>query len=122
MPTFERGFRAWAERSASALRRELGLGPVEPLDPRDLAKHLGVRLVSPLDLEGLALDIRDQLLNRDPSGWSAATLQMGDMAIVLHNPQRSKGRQATDIVHELAHLLLGQQRARGRFHAESRLG
>jgi Zn-dependent peptidase ImmA (M78 family) len=112
MTTLERGFKAWAERTAQAIRRDLGLSTTEPLDPRKLARHLGVRLLSPEDLNGLPADILGQLFDNDPWGWSAATLQLPTRTIIIYNAKRSSGRQASDIVHELAHLILGHDPAR----------
>ena len=106
MPTLERGFKAWSERTATAVRREHGLSPTEPLDPLQLAARLGVRIVSPDNYPDLPSDIRVQLLERDPTGWSAATLFVGDTAIVVYNPEHSEGRQRSDIIHELAHIML----------------
>ncbi len=111
MATLERGFKSWAERTALAVRRELGLSAKEPLDPRKLAQHLGVRLISPEDLRGLPADISTQLLENDPWGWSAATLELPTATIVIYNPKKSSGRQASDIIHELAHLILGHEPA-----------
>ena len=106
MPTLERGFKAWAERMAVAVRRKYGLSPTEPIKPWKLADQLGVRVVSPLDFPELPSDIRTQLLERDPTGWSAATLLVGDTATVIYNPKSSPGRQASDVIHELAHIML----------------
>ena len=48
--TLRRGFKAQAERTATALRAELGLQPHERLDITDLAKHLNVAIVSASEL------------------------------------------------------------------------
>lgn len=109
MATLERGFKAWAERTAANIRRDLGLSMTQPLDPRVLAKDLGIRVISPEDIRGLAGDILTQLLEKDPSGWSAATLLFETKTIVIYNPRNSKGRQASDIIHELAHVILGHE-------------
>ena len=111
MTTLERGFKTWAERTASVVRRELGLSPTQALDPQRLAEYLGIRVVSPFDLPGLEADVLDQLLDQDPGGWSAATLQLGEKATVIYNPKKSKGRQASDLIHELAHVMLGHEPA-----------
>ena len=121
MATHERGFKAWAERTASTVRREQDLLPTEPLDPLQLAAHLGVRVVSPQDYPDLPLDIRIQLLERDPTGWSAATLFVGDSAIVIYNSEHSQGRQRSDIVHELAHILLEHDPATVVFSEDGRM-
>lgn len=110
-PTLERGFKAWAERTASAARKQFGLRPTEALDPRRLAKKLGVRVVSPRDYPDLDLDVQNQLLERDPTGWSAATLVVEGATIVVFNPKSSPARQASDIIHELAHIMLGHDPA-----------
>lgn len=110
-PTLERGFKAWAERTASAVRKQFGLPPTGPLDPRRLAEKLGVRIVSPHDYTDLEPDVKAQLLQRDPGGWSAATLVVGETAIVVFNPTNAPGRQASDIIHELAHVMLGHDPA-----------
>lgn len=110
--TLERGFKTAAERTSASIRAELGLGPCDRLDPRDLAHYLGVLLWTPSDVPNLPRDVLQQLLDRDPSGWSAVTVLISSTAIVIHNPRNSSGRQASDISHELAHLILGHEPAR----------
>lgn len=107
--TLERGFKAWAERTAAAIRSDLTLGPTAPLDPDALAAHLGVELIRPDEIEGLPADILTQLLENDPWGWSAATLELNGKSTIIFNPRKSEGRRASDIVHELAHLILGHE-------------
>jgi hypothetical protein len=111
MSTLERGFKAWAERTAASIRTELGLTLTSPLDPLRLAVHLGVKLLRPDEIDGLPADICAQLLDHDPWGWSAATLDIHGKITVIFNPRKSKGRQASDIIHELAHLILGHEPA-----------
>jgi Zn-dependent peptidase ImmA (M78 family) len=110
--TLERGFKSWAERTASSLRGELGLGPHDPLLPATLAHHLEVVLWTPRDVPGLPSDVLDQLLQNDPWGWSAVSVLQGTAAVIIYNPRHSLGRQASDIVHELAHIILGHEPAR----------
>jgi hypothetical protein len=121
MATLERGFKAWAERTAASLRKELRLTPTAPLDCQKLAKHLGVILLSPDDIPNLPQDIRLQLLENDPWGWSAATLEVGSLVIVIFNPRKNRGRMASDIVHELAHLILGHEPAKVVFSHDGEL-
>lgn len=106
MHEFERGFKTWAERTSLSLRRELGKSPSDPLEPSCLAEHLDVQLVTPQGIPGLPRDVLDQLLVRDPWGWSAVSACVGDTAIIIYNPKHSKGRRASDVAHELAHLIL----------------
>jgi hypothetical protein len=102
MTTLERGFKAWAERTATTIRADLGLPPTAPLDPLRLADHLGVTLLRPDEIDGLPPDICAQLLEEDPWGWSAATLELDGKTTIIFNPRKSSGRRASDIVHELA--------------------
>jgi Zn-dependent peptidase ImmA (M78 family) len=52
------------------------------------------------------------LTREDPWGWSAVSVLQGETAVVIYNPRHSAGRIASDIVHELAHLILGHEPAR----------
>lgn len=109
--TLERGFKARAERTSSGLREELGLTAFEKLDPHRLAAYLEVKLLTPSEVPGMSDNALHQLLTVDPWGWSAVTIVEGDAALVIFNPRHSAGRQASDITHELAHIILGHQPA-----------
>ena len=109
MPAFDRGFKSWAERTSLTLRRELELDPHDSLDPAQLAKYLEVNLWTPKDVPGLPQEVIDQLLHRDPWGWSAVSLLLDGRGLVIYNPRKSKGRQSSDITHELAHFILDHQ-------------
>src|SRR5580698_6752207 len=108
---FERGFKTWAERTSSNLRRDLGLSPHEPLSPKLLAEFLDVLLHTPRDVPNITQDVLDQLLVHDPWGWSAVSVFRSGQAVVIYNPRHSAGRQASDIMHELAHIILDHQPA-----------
>lgn len=108
---FERGFKSWAERTSASLRQELKLLPHEPLPPPLLAGHLDVTLWTPSEVPGITQDVLDQLLDHDPWGWSAVSVYHADRAVVIYNPRKSAGRRASDIMHELAHLILSHQPA-----------
>lgn len=111
MGTLDRGFKSWAERTSLALRRELELAPHQPLDPSQLAKSLEVDLWTPNDIPGLPREVLEQLLNRDPWGWSGVSLSLDSRGVVIYNPRKSKGRKASDITHELAHFILDHKPA-----------
>jgi hypothetical protein len=105
----DRGFKAWAERTARMIRGELGLTPTEALLPAKLAAYLGVELLTPKQIPGLPRSVVDQLLVHDPWGWSAVTIADSGRPLVIYNPRKSGGRQASDIAHELAHLVLDHE-------------
>jgi hypothetical protein len=112
MATLDRGFKTWAERTALALRAELGLAPRDPFDPLVLAQFLDVDVCTPNTMQDLPEASRHQLLEGDPWGWSAVSLVLPTgRGLLIYNPRRSKGRRASDITHELAHLLLDHKPA-----------
>lgn len=107
---FERGFKTWCEKYAAEKRQELGLQPTGALDPRLLAKHLGIKVFTPEDIPRISQDALTVLLRNDgrtPSCWSAVTLVVGSKAAVILNSSHSPGRQSSDLAHELAHRIRG---------------
>lgn len=107
MATFDRGFKSWAERASASIRQELGLDPCDCLDVMKLAEYLEVRVCTPRDIPGLSADVLDQLLVKDRYGWDAVSMVTPDGNVLLiYNPLKSAGRKASDVAHELAHILL----------------
>jgi Zn-dependent peptidase ImmA (M78 family) len=109
---FERGYKTWCERYATEKRASLGLSSSAPLDPRALAKHLKVRVWTPADVPGVRAESLAVLLRNDgktPSCWSAVTIVVGNRAAVVLNSSHSKARQASDLMHELAHRIRGHE-------------
>lgn len=104
----ERGFKTRCEEMSRSLRAELGLGPASPLPAEQLASYLGVYLWSVEDL-GLAPDDVKQLVHDDSDSWSAITVSAGGLDAVILNPNHRRGRYSSDVMHELAHLLLGHE-------------
>jgi Zn-dependent peptidase ImmA (M78 family) len=106
MPSFERGFKSWAERTASNIRHEMGLSQFDRLDPFQLASLLEITVCTPRDIPGLPADVLDQLLAKDPWGWSAVSFVQPDgNTIVIYNSRKSAGRKSSDIGHELSHVI-----------------
>lgn len=102
--TLPRGFKAQAERDALRYRKELGLADTDPLDPQVLAKHLDVKVVSAdvlVDRERL-----EEIERLQAFAFSAATFDIRDRTVIVTNPLRTPGRLASDVAHELSHLLL----------------
>jgi Zn-dependent peptidase ImmA (M78 family) len=108
----ERGFKTWAEKFAEGLRKELGAEIDDPLDLEKLAAFFGSRLITPDDIPDMSELHLKQLLNVDPSGWSAVTVCLDKRSVIIHNPTHSKGRQASNIAHEVAHLILEHEPTR----------
>jgi len=106
MSLLERGFKTWAERYAEGLRKELQLDLSDQMEMGRLASFFSARLLVPSDIAGMTEQHLHQLLRVDPSGWSAVTVVMNEEAVIIYNPHHSKGRQASDICHEISHLAL----------------
>jgi Zn-dependent peptidase ImmA (M78 family) len=106
MATIERGFKSWCERASLAVRAELGLEPHAPLPARRFADHLDVSLITPSDIKDLPANVLNQLTVVDPSGWSALSIIVARKITIIYNPGNSLGRQSSDVMHELAHVVL----------------
>ena len=104
----ERGFKSRCEEMARSLRVELDLDPGGPLSAQLLADYLGVIVWQIEDL-GLSGEEIEQLTVVDPDAWSAVTVSAHGRDAILVNPTHTKGRYSSDVMHELAHLLLGHQ-------------
>lgn len=109
MGPFERGFKSWAERTSVSVRAKLKLKPIDPLPAFDLAKLLEVKLLKPEEISGLDPNHLSQLLHKDESSWSAVTLCIGGKIVLIYNSSHVPQRQSTDIMHELAHVIIGHK-------------
>jgi len=106
MAALRRGFPTWCENAAKGFRRELGLAEHAALDPRRLASHLGISIWRPQDIPGLAPEVVHHLLRVDPSSWSAVTLMVANRTVIISNDAHTSVRQASNLAHELAHIIL----------------
>ncbi len=106
MLELRRGFKSEANDTAREVRNELGLKLVDPLDPWRLAAHLEIPVV-PLSSLATSTNGAVQYFLRDDRGtFSAVTVFHGTERMIVHNDGHSRGRQASDIAHELSHGLL----------------
>lgn len=103
---FKRGFKAWCERVSLEKRAELGLRTTDPLNPAGLAESLGITVWTPSDVPDLSEKWIDILLYGDSDSWSAVTLRLPGSNLIILNSAHSVARQNSDLMHELAHILL----------------
>ena len=101
-----RGFKTWCENASYGYRRDLRLPKHARLDPRNLAQQIGVAILTPHDIPGLDAETLNHLLNVDPDSWSAVTLTIGQVSIVITNSSHPDTRQNNSLAHELSHLIL----------------
>ena len=104
----ERGFKARCEQMAKSLRLAIGIGPTDPLHPLRLARFLNVHVLS-LDEIGLSKADFRQLAFADSDSWSAITVTGFGKEAIIPNPSHTGGRHASNVIHELAHLILGHK-------------
>jgi Zn-dependent peptidase ImmA (M78 family) len=102
-----------------SLRRELGLTRTGPLSTKQLAEYLDVRLLTLYEIDNL--DPRDThtLLISDPDAWSALTVSAEGRDAIVVNSTHTGGRPSSDVMHELAHLLLGHEPGALHFTADA---
>ena len=107
-----RGFKTWCENAAVDYRSVLRLKPSDPLNPEDLAAHLGVEVWRPEDVPGFSRDSLQQLTIHDQDSWSAVTLRLGDTNLIILNSTHATTRQRNSLTHELAHIMLDHEPSR----------
>lgn len=107
-PKPRRGFIKEAHWWADELRREMGISLSAPLCPRTLCSHLEVPVILLSSLPDLP-EKHLLLAQKRGCGFSAAACYEGTHAFILLNDANERKRQASDIAHELAHVLLGHK-------------
>ena len=112
MVALRRGFKTWCENAARGYRRELRLQPVDPLDPRLLADHLGITIWTPADIPGLNSRDVYHLTVAERESWSAATLRNGNESLIIINNGHALTRQNNSISHEIGHIVLRHEPAK----------
>jgi len=97
------GFKAKSERLSESLRKDLGLSPTNPLLAEDLAEKLEINIFT---LKDFAAPSEISIIRKSPYSFSALTLKNHQgKTVILHNEYHSKGRQQSNLMHELAHIL-----------------
>ena len=109
---FERGFKSWCENVAVLQRKNLGCLVTDPLDPMKLAKSLSVNVWQADQVPGLDKDSLRVLTQDDPSSWSALTLSLGEKTLIVMNHAHYPTRQASNLMHEISHILIGHKGGR----------
>lgn len=108
--TFERGFKSsWCENTAESIRSRMGLTKTDPLSPYDLASYLEVKIINLADVPDLSQETIEHLSSVAGNEWSAVTVHCNGLVVVVVNPSHSGPRQASDLMHELAHIIRGHK-------------
>ena len=101
-----RGFKTEANAIAREVRAELSLAPSSPLNVWQLAEHLAIPVLPLSSLATTAPDAVHLFLAQEESVFSGVTVFEGSRRIIVFNDTHAKGRQASDVGHELSHGLL----------------
>lgn len=102
-----RGFRVESEQYAEEFRSELGLKQHEPLHPNLLCDLLCIPVYKLSSCSEVADDDRRFFQGPGNSLFSATSLPFGTRRAILHNDYQHVHRQHSNIMHEVAHILLG---------------
>ena len=100
-----RGFKTEANALAQEVRAEMKLGPLDPLNPFQLAQLLEIPVWSLTEMQAHAPAVA-HLLHKERSVFSAVTVFRGHERTIVHNDGHHQHRQHSNIAHELAHGLL----------------
>lgn len=101
-----RGFKKEANAIVKEVREELGLPMMAPLDPWALAAHLEIPVLTLGSLNNVIPNAVHHFSVVNSSEFSAMTVFCGTHRVIVYNDSHTKGRQASDIAHEVSHGLL----------------
>lgn len=120
----KRGFKSNAERLAKEYRNNLKIHPCGFLCAFKLAEYLNIPIFSAKDFIS---DPNELCLLSGENGieceWSALTMTTkNNTQIIIHNPYHSIGRQQSDLMHELAHIICNHTRSKSDYNFEIPFG
>lgn len=106
--SFRRGFKTNAEKIAVEYRKRLGLKDFEPLSALKLAAHFEIEVLCPGEIPGISPDCLSKLL-AGADHWSAITIGREKPTLIIYNDTHSRARTESNLMHEMAHVLLGHE-------------
>lgn len=95
--------KAACKRLAAELRAEIGLQPMDALDPWALAELYGISVI-PLGALPLGNEIRDHFTIGRPDVFSGALVPIRSGAVIIENDAHPEVRRRSTMGHELAHV------------------
>ncbi len=104
---FERGFKTIAEQKSILIREELSISKFKPLDAFKLAEHKQIPIFSVDDVFAENKTHPSYAFMSNPGKFNALWMpnEDGDK-IIIHNSNHSPYRQQSNLMHELAHIIL----------------
>lgn len=95
--------KAACKRLAAEVRSEVGLGPMDALDPWELAREYGIA-VAPLSDLSISDEVRDYFCDVRPEVFSGALVPIGNGVVIVENDAHPVARRRSTMGHELAHV------------------
>lgn len=105
----QRGFKSWCETVALAQRKNLGLRPYSPLSPWKLSEALEAKVIRVDQVPDFSEKYLKVLTVDDKESWSAVTISESGTNLIVLNSSHSEGRINSDLMHELAHIIVGHK-------------
>lgn len=96
--------KAACKRLAGELRAEIGLEPMDALDPWKLAELYGVTVIAISSLP-LSSEIRNHFTIARPDVFSGALVPIRSGAVIIENDSHPDARRRSTMGHELAHVV-----------------
>ncbi len=100
-----RGFKEEAKRLALEVRAEIGVDPLDRLNPRDLAAEYGIPVYTVTELAATRAPVGEWIAGTGLSVFSAALVPVDTGMLIIDNDLHSSARRASSIAHEMAHVL-----------------
>lgn len=94
-----------ARRLALEVRAEVGLDPLDPLEPRLLADSYGIPVLAIGELRRLSAATADYLSAPGRAVFSAALVPVGTGMFIVDNDAHADTRRRASLAHEMAHVL-----------------
>ncbi|WP_439516269.1 ImmA/IrrE family metallo-endopeptidase [Sediminibacterium sp.] len=105
---FEWGFKTKAENLSIQYREELGISKFKPLSAFELAQHLDIPIFTVDEAFDGNRNHPAYTIMNDPAKFNALWMPNEDgERIIIHNSNHSLYRQQSNLMHELAHIILG---------------
>lgn len=105
MPKLRRGFKAFAKKLADEERRDLGIGPFDPLDPYGHAERWGIEVYDLCSVT-ISVEALHHFTVVDIGKFSAMLIPTGTGHVIIENHGHDPLRRRSTIAHEMAHVLL----------------
>jgi Zn-dependent peptidase ImmA (M78 family) len=100
------GFKTKANALARRARVSLDLATTAPLSPWQLAEKLKILVVPLSSFAAECGDAVRHFMRFDRRAFSAGTFTLAGKSLIVFNDANAADRQASDVAHELAHIIL----------------